>query len=306
MGEVFFLRFWMGLEHWISTDTTVWSLEYCIRTYGYLALFIGTFLEGEIILIIAGAAAYNGYLRLPWVILLALGGSFLGDQLAFYLSRLNKKFLLNRMHCWKKKVDRVHQLMLKYQVPLLIGFRFFYGLRNVTPFVLGTTSLSAWRFFYLNLTGAIVWVFSFAYGGYFLGTMFEVILERFKHIQLYILSGLILSFFIFWIACLLNKVRAAEELVDKPMDQTIMSTESGIFGRPREMSAGSAAEGGIYLDSVAELEQAAVPPLGGLSSIVERGKWMRIVVWFRGVWRCSSLTTCLTRIRRLGLRMTRR
>lgn len=58
-----------------------------IIDYGYLALFIGTFLEGETILVIAGFLAHSGYLELHWVILSAFLGTFAGDQTFFYLGR---------------------------------------------------------------------------------------------------------------------------------------------------------------------------------------------------------------------------
>ncbi|MBK5101143.1 MAG: hypothetical protein JJE15_09160 [Desulfobacteraceae bacterium] len=43
------------------------TLESLIDTYGYLAILVGTFFEGETILILGGLAAYREYLGLPWV-----------------------------------------------------------------------------------------------------------------------------------------------------------------------------------------------------------------------------------------------
>ncbi|OGW54076.1 MAG: hypothetical protein A2Y81_02175 [Nitrospirae bacterium RBG_13_43_8] len=51
-------------------------LENLIKTYGYWAMLIGTFLEGETILIIGGFVAYLGYLKLSLVMLIAFIGSF--------------------------------------------------------------------------------------------------------------------------------------------------------------------------------------------------------------------------------------
>lgn len=49
--------------------------------YGYAALAVGTFLEGETILVIAGFLAHRGYLSMDLVILSAFLGTFFGDQL---------------------------------------------------------------------------------------------------------------------------------------------------------------------------------------------------------------------------------
>jgi membrane protein DedA with SNARE-associated domain len=53
-------------------------LQSLIENYGYLAVFIAAFLEGETILVMAGFAAYQGYLDLEKVILIALFGGLLG------------------------------------------------------------------------------------------------------------------------------------------------------------------------------------------------------------------------------------
>jgi membrane protein DedA with SNARE-associated domain len=51
------------------------TLESIIETYGYWALLVGTFFEGETVLVLGGFAAHRGYLTLPWVILAAFIGS---------------------------------------------------------------------------------------------------------------------------------------------------------------------------------------------------------------------------------------
>ena len=47
------------------------SLREFLAQYGYLAVFAGTLLEGEVILVLAGFAAHQGYLQLPVVMLVA-------------------------------------------------------------------------------------------------------------------------------------------------------------------------------------------------------------------------------------------
>lgn len=151
-----------------------------LSTYGYLALFIGTFLEGETILIIAGFAAFNGHLSLPLAILVAFAGSFAGDQTAFYVGRYNKRFLETRLKKWECRIEKVHRLLEKHQVLVLISFRFFYGFRNVTPFAVGTSNITALRFFVLNGIGAALWAVSFGVGGYYLGDVLERFLQEAK------------------------------------------------------------------------------------------------------------------------------
>ena len=63
------------------------DLNHLLRTWGYLALFLGTFLEGETILIVAGVLASRGRLNLHYAILAAFCGSMFGDQCVFLLAR---------------------------------------------------------------------------------------------------------------------------------------------------------------------------------------------------------------------------
>jgi membrane protein DedA with SNARE-associated domain len=156
------------------------DLTHLLCTYGYLALFIGTFLEGETILILAGFAAFNGHLSLPLAILAAFAGSFAGDQTAFYVGRYNKRFLETRLKKWECRILKVHRLLEKHQVLVLISFRFIYGFRNITPFAVGTTNISPLRFFSLNAVGAALWAVTFGLGGFYLGDVLERFLQETK------------------------------------------------------------------------------------------------------------------------------
>ena len=59
-----------------------------VHSYGYAAVFVGSFLEGETVAALGGLAANRGYLALPWVIAIAAAGGFLSDQVYFGIGRL--------------------------------------------------------------------------------------------------------------------------------------------------------------------------------------------------------------------------
>ena len=67
-----------------------------IQTYGYSAIFAGTLLDAETVLLIGGFAAHRGYLDLPTVVGVAIAGSFLANQLWFFLGRWHGEKLLER------------------------------------------------------------------------------------------------------------------------------------------------------------------------------------------------------------------
>jgi membrane protein DedA with SNARE-associated domain len=156
------------------------TLTEFLGRYGYLAVLIGTFVEGETILVMAGFAAHQGYLSLPLVILAAFGGSLAGDQLAFFVGRRYATRLLSRFPRLAPGVRRADRLLARYGTPLLLGFRFVYGIRNVTPLAAGSSRIASFRFLALNVVGAAAWAVCIAYAGYAFGHGFELLLDRAK------------------------------------------------------------------------------------------------------------------------------
>ena len=177
--------------------------ELIIGSYGYIALLVGTFLEGETILILAGFAAHLGYLHLPWVILVAFLGTLSGDQIFFYLGRRHSRFVLDKHSSWQRRLNRVERLFERYQTLLILGFRFLYGLRTVTPFVLGRSGVAPGYFFLLNTVGAMVWSLVVGIGGYLFGNILKIIMGDIKRYELEafgaitIIGGLIWGFYFY-------------------------------------------------------------------------------------------------------------
>jgi membrane protein DedA with SNARE-associated domain len=175
-------------------------LEHIIRTYGYLAIFIGTFFEGETILILAGFLAHSGYLTLPGVILAAFMGSLSADQILFHLGRRYGNAILARSPLWKMRAEKALRLIEKVRTPLMIIFRFLYGLRTITPYTLGMTKVSSGLFLVYNIIGALAWSAAFAGGGYLFGTALEVMLGNIKRYERSILLSIIIAGISLWIA----------------------------------------------------------------------------------------------------------
>lgn len=150
-----------------------------VQSYGYLAILIGTFLEGETIVLIAGFLAHEGMLSLPIIALCAFTGSCISDQLMFFVGRKAGKPFLARRPRLSWGAAKVTKIMERHETLLILGFRFLYGLRNVTPVMLGTSGVSWKKFFILNIIGAAIWATSFTWGGYLFGMLLAEILHTF-------------------------------------------------------------------------------------------------------------------------------
>jgi membrane protein DedA with SNARE-associated domain len=174
------------------------DMQTIIENYGYAAILIGTFLEGETILVLAGLAAHQGYLTLGGVIAAAFLGSLWGDQLFFYLGRKHRQAVLAKRPAWKTKAEKVHKLMSRYQTPMILSFRFLYGLRTVAPFVIGTSAVSFKKFAFLNAIGALVLAVAVGSGGYLFGNALELFIGKVKHYEVQVFAIIALLGLLVW------------------------------------------------------------------------------------------------------------
>ena len=173
-------------------------LESLLNEYGYPVLLLGTFLEGETVLILGGVAAHLGYLSLNWVIACGFLGTLFGDQLYFYLGRRHGDGFLARRPAWQARSQRIYRIMERYPVLLVLGFRFLYGMRTVTPFALGMSNISHLRFTLLNTLGAGLWAVAIGLAGFYFGQSVEVVLGDIKHYELEVLAFVIVVGLLVW------------------------------------------------------------------------------------------------------------
>ena len=186
-----------------------------LSNHGYLIILIWTFLEGETIVIVAGWLAPVLGLR-PWMIALcAFIGSFSTDQLMFALGKYKGNDFLRYFPRLEKKMDKAKGLFKKYDTALILSFRFIYGVRNITPIMLGISGVSHKKFFFLNFLGAGVWAVTFTYGGYFAGEAFRTAVRYFGYGVMYVLLAIILGAVGLWLFRARANVKNATEIAGR-------------------------------------------------------------------------------------------
>ena len=153
-----------------------WLLELFAR-YGYFVVFGGVLLEntglpvpGETALLAGAALAHSGQLTLRWVIVTAIAGAVLGDNLGFYIGRHGGRGLAER-HGWRVGLTRERlvefdRFFERHGARTVFAARFITGLRVVGAVLAGGSGMS-WRLFlFYNATGAVVWCTAIAFAGY--------------------------------------------------------------------------------------------------------------------------------------------
>ena len=165
------------------------SLEELIRLYGAAVVFAGTFLEGETIVVLAGFLAHQGIVDPYLVAGSAFAGSFLGDQLWFYLGRRHAAHPLVTRITGRPLFARVMNRIAEHQTIFILSFRFIYGIRTVSPVALGLSRVTARQFLLLNAIAAAVWAVAFTLLGYLFGKAVETYLGSIKAIEHKLLLG---------------------------------------------------------------------------------------------------------------------
>ncbi|MFH2127886.1 MAG: DedA family protein, partial [Pseudomonadota bacterium] len=145
------------------------AIQQVIADYGYWALFVGTFLEGETFFLLGGIAARQGMLN-PWgVALAALGGGFIGDQIFFLLGRWRGVELMASSRRLARKAVKARALVRRHALALVLLSRFLYGFRMVIPLACGTSGVHWLTFLTLNFASAVAWTLVFGGLGYLFG-----------------------------------------------------------------------------------------------------------------------------------------
>lgn len=191
----------------VSLSFKLFSL---IATYGYVAIFVGSIFEGEIIILLAGLLVHEGHLSLPLILICAFLGAIAGDTTWFMLGRHGGLRLSERWPWFKKLAGNPISLVGKNPISVAFFMRFMYGFRIIVPFSLGMSNLPARTFIFWNALGAGAWVSVFAGLGYLLADTLTLVVGRLRHyelilVMLVILALVTLNLLARWVKKLLKK-----------------------------------------------------------------------------------------------------
>lgn len=153
-------------------------------TWTYCILFVVVFCEtglvvtpllpGDSLLFATGALASTGALNVHLTAVLLIIAAILGDTVNYWIGHKvgPKVFHEEKSRFFKKEyLDRTHAFYEKHGGKTIIFARFIPIIRTFAPFVAGIGSMSYGKFFAYNVIGAIAWVLSFVYAGFYFGNI---------------------------------------------------------------------------------------------------------------------------------------
>jgi len=175
------------------------SPELLLRKFGYLAVYIGTFLEGETILVFAGFFASRRYLSLTIVIAVAFLGSYSGHLFWFWLGRSRGVKILERYPKIERHFGKAIRLFERWGAPAILISQYLYGLRIASAIVVGISRISLLKFLIYQAISCASWAALIATLGFFFGQAVERVLGNVAHVEKYALVALGLIALFVWL-----------------------------------------------------------------------------------------------------------
>lgn len=138
-----------------------------VENWGYIAVFLGSLIEGESIIFAAGFLAHEGYLSLSKIIIISFCGTLFADQALYFVGRHFGNSVIDKFPSLKPRAERAFQLLNRYDNIFILSFRFIYGIRIISPIIIGTSGVGVKRFIILNFIAALIWSVVSCVGAYY-------------------------------------------------------------------------------------------------------------------------------------------
>lgn len=159
-----------------------------VSNYGYIAVFLGSMVEGESVIFIAGFFAHEGILSLSKIIIVSFIGTLFADQALYHVGRHYGNAVIDKFPSLRLRADRAFRLLKRYDNIYILSFRFIWGIRIISPVIIGSSGVEVKRFMILNFIAAIIWSVGSCLVAYYFAYL---IMDKF-HLFSKILFGLVL------------------------------------------------------------------------------------------------------------------
>lgn len=134
------------------------SLTDLLKEYGLWSVLLGTFFEGEGVLLLAGGLAHRQILSPFGAWLVGALGAYLGHLVYYGLGRyLKARNLIAWIPRWKPKIERALPLVRKYPKLSIFIMQYLYGMRIVGATAMGLSGMPWSTFLGIELINCLIW-----------------------------------------------------------------------------------------------------------------------------------------------------
>ena len=175
------------------------TTEALLERFGYLAVFVGTFLEGEAILVMAGFFAERGYLNILTVGFVGFMGAYIGHLFWFWLGRAHGIKLMDRFPRMKQHFGKSIRMFERYGAAAIIITQWIYGLRITCAVIVGISRISIMKFLIYQAISCLIWTAIITALGYYFGAAIDRVLGRAEHVEKWGLAVIIVIAVVVWL-----------------------------------------------------------------------------------------------------------
>lgn len=173
------LRLPLDAYRWLVEQSVILVRD-LFREYGYLVVFLGTCLEntlflglfvpGVFVMLLAGISASNGLISFPVALAVGVAGTSLGDTASYLAGRFGWKRAL--AHTEKAPwMGAMRSALLRRTGLFVLAYHFMGYTRLVGPITAGVLRIPFLRWWVLDFLGAVIWVTTYLSLGYTFGRL---------------------------------------------------------------------------------------------------------------------------------------
>lgn len=191
-----------------------------IHQYGYLIIFLGTIVAGDMVILAAAFLASLGFLNIFLVIPIGLAGIVISDFFWYYLGyKSGRPISFSRglfFPSWlEKRLAKFEKKFTGDTFRYIFLSKFIYGTRIMILIFAGHKKIPFAKFAYYDSLGALFWILLMAGLGYLVGFSWDK-LEDYNSYSRYLAILLFLLLFVF--RYIFNKIISPTSYSHEPRD----------------------------------------------------------------------------------------
>lgn len=166
-------------------------MEEFISKYGLIAVFIGTILEGDLTLVVAGVLARYALVRFSFgeVLLIGTAGAVIGDIVSYAIGRAFRE-RVESFRLYRHAQPRLQRLKGRFGTFSVFAVKYFWGLRTTSSVFWGVANFGFPRFAALSVASCGAWVLLLSGLGYWFTAGVESLASNVQRIEIWLLMVL--------------------------------------------------------------------------------------------------------------------
>jgi membrane protein DedA with SNARE-associated domain len=166
------------------------SMEALILRFGLVMVFLGTAVEGDVTMMLAGVTAHLGLFRLAEAMAIGALGGFAGDAFYYGLGRWHAT-TIRSTQLYRRAEPAIGRFTARFGPLEIVVARFIYGTRVASMVFWGVQRLPLWRFALIDAFGCALWAVALGGLGFTLSGSAVLLVGRVRRVRVWLLGALL-------------------------------------------------------------------------------------------------------------------